>query len=140
MSDATMMTIKPRMSEKAFAASKELNTYVFVVPKSANKITVAAAVEAQFGVTVETVNISNTIGKPKRSYRRGGRPLLGKNRDIKKAYVRLKAGDQIPIFAAVEEEEAKAEKTAVTLKKAADKKAKKDSKEDAKAASKKDAK
>ncbi|MEO8784866.1 MAG: 50S ribosomal protein L23 [Candidatus Saccharimonadales bacterium] len=136
MSDATAMTIKPRMSEKAYALSKEQGTYVFVVPKTANKVTVAAAVEAQFGVTVETVNISNTIGKPKRSYRRGGRPLVGKNVDIKKAYVRLKAGDSIAVFAAVDEEEAKAEKTADTLQKVADKKAKKDAKVDAKKESK----
>jgi large subunit ribosomal protein L23 len=128
MSDATAMTIKPRMSEKAYALSKERDTYVFVVPKTANKVTVAAAVEAQFGVSVVSVNVSNTTGKPKRSYRRGGRPLVGKNPDIKKAYVRLKDGDSIPVFAAVDEEEAKAEKTADTIKKAADKKAAKDAK------------
>lgn len=128
MSDATAMTLKPRMSEKAYALSKERNTYVFVVPKTANKVTVAAAVESQFGVTVEEVNINLVKGKPKRSYRRGGRPLLGKNVDLKKAYVRLKAGDQIPIFAALEEDEAKAEKTAAQLEKAAAKRAKKEAK------------
>ena len=125
---ATAMTLKPRMSEKAYGLSKERDTYVFVVPKSANKISVAAAVEAQFGVSVETVNIGITKGKPKRSYRRGGRPLVGKNVDIKKAYVRVKAGDLIPVFAAVDEEEAKAEKTTAQLKKASDKQAKKDAK------------
>ncbi|MEI7683032.1 MAG: 50S ribosomal protein L23 [Candidatus Saccharibacteria bacterium] len=116
------------MSEKAYGLSTDRNTYVFVVPGDSNKVTVAAAVTDQFKVTVEDVNINILKGKKKRSYRRGGRPILGHNRDLKKAYVRLKPGDVIPIFAAVEEEEAKAEKTAATLKKAADKKAKKDAK------------
>lgn len=123
------MALKPRMSEKAYATSQALNTYVFVVPKDANKVTVAEAVAEQFQVTVEEVNISVLKGKKKRSYRRGGRPTVGKTNDLKKAYVRVKAGDQIPIFAAMEEEEAKAEKTAATIKKAQDKKAAKDAKE-----------
>ncbi len=126
MSDA--MTLKPRMSEKAYALSTARNTYVFVVPDTANKVTIAAAVSEQFKVTVEEVNISILKGKKKRSYRRGGRPIVGRTSDIKKAYVRLKEGDAIPIFAAVEEEEAKAEKTAAAIKKASDKKAKKESK------------
>jgi len=128
MAGLTFMYLKPRMSEKAYGLSTDRNTYVFVVPGDSNKVTVAAAVTDQFKVTVEDVNINILKGKKKRSYRRGGRPILGHNRDLKKAYVRLKPGDVIPIFAAVEEEEAKAEKTAATLKKAADKKAKKDAK------------
>lgn len=128
MSDATAMALKPRMSEKAYAQSKERRTYVFVVPMTSNKVTVAAAVSSQFGVTVTDVNISITKGKPKRSYKRGGRPITGKNVDIKKAYVRVKDGDQIPVFAAIDEEEAKAEKTAEAIEKAAAKKAKKESK------------
>lgn len=123
------MALKPRMSEKAYALSAERNTYVFVVPKSANKMTVAQAVSEQFKVTVEEVNISVLKGKEKRSYKRGGRPVVGRDVDVKKAYVRLKSGDQIPIFAAIEEEEAKAEKTAATMKKAADKQAAKVKKE-----------
>jgi len=122
------MVLKPRMSEKAYALSTARNTYVFVVPHTANKVTVANAVQDQFKVTVEEVNISILKGKKKRSYRRGGRPIVGQDSDVKKAYVKLKAGDQIPVFAAIEEEEAQAEKTAAAVKKAADKKAKKESK------------
>lgn len=125
---AEMMALKPRMSEKAYGLTQDRNIYVFMVPLTANKVTVAAAVQEQFKVTVEEVNIAILKGKVKRSYRRGGRPLMGRDNDVKKAYVRLKAGDQIPIFAAVEEEEAKAEKTAAAVKKAVDKKAKKESK------------
>jgi large subunit ribosomal protein L23 len=129
---STPMALKPRMSEKAYATSQALNTYVFVVPDEANKVTVAAAVTEQFKVTVEEVNISILKGKKKRTYKRGGRPSVGKTVDLKKAYVRIKAGDSIPVFAAMEEEDAKAEKTAETLKKATEKKAAKDAKKEAK--------
>ena len=128
MADLTFMPLKPRMSEKAYGLSTDRNTYVFVVPGDANKVTVAAAVTDQFKVTVEDVNISILKGKKKRSYRRGGRPIVGRTTDLKKAYVRLKAGDAIPVFAAVEEEEAKAEKTTAAIKKAQDKKAKRGAK------------
>lgn len=121
----TSMTLKPRMSEKAYGLSKTRQTYVFAVPDDANKLTVAAAVEAQFKVTVETVNIAIQKGKAKRTYRRGGRPLIGKDNDVKKAYVRLKEGDVIPVFAAIDEEEAKAEKAAAKAEKAAKKAEKK---------------
>ena len=129
---STPMALKPRMSEKAYASSQALNTYVFVVPNDANKVTVAAAIAEQFKVTVEKVTISNLKGKKKRTYKRGGRPSVGATVDLKKAYVRIKEGDSIPVFAAMEEEDAKAEKTAETLKKATDKKAAKDAKKEAK--------
>ena len=97
------MALKPRISEKTYGLSQTRNTYVFVVPTDANKVTVAQAVAAQFNVTVEDVNIMKVKGKVKRSYRKGGRPGVGQRADIKKAYVRLKAGDEIPVFAAMEE-------------------------------------
>ncbi len=118
------MPLKPRMSEKSFGMSKT-GIYVFEVPKSANKMTIAEAVTDQFGVTVETVNIVVSKGKEKRTYKRGGRPIIGYDNDVKKAYVRLKEGAQIPVFAAIEEEEAQEQK-------AAEKAAKKASKEEKK--------
>lgn len=122
------MILKPRVSEKAYGLSQTRNTYTFVVPKSANKVTVAEAVAAQFDVTVEEVNIANISGKAKRTYQRGGRPTIGKDNDIKKAFVRLKEGDHIPVFAAIEEEEKQAEKAAEKAEKAAAKAAKKEAK------------
>jgi large subunit ribosomal protein L23 len=104
------ITLKPRMSEKTYALYGAENTFVFVVPSSANKLTVAQAVASQFGVTVEKVRIVIEKGKTKQSYQKRNRPVSGKRSDRKKAYVRLKAGDSIPIFAAIEEEEKKAKK------------------------------
>lgn len=79
------------------------NTYVFEVPGDANKVTVAEAVAVQFNVTVLEVNISNLKGKAKRSIRKGGRAMTGRDIDVKKAFVTLKDGDSIAIFAAEED-------------------------------------
>lgn len=101
------MVLKPRVSEKAYGHSQVLNTYVFEVPGDANKLTVADAVASQFDVTVEAVNILNVKGKTKRTIRKGGRASIGKRTDKKKAYVTLKDGDSIVIFAAEEEADTK---------------------------------
>jgi hypothetical protein len=78
---------------------------------------------------VTVVNVRTIIqkGKVKRLYR-NRRYETGKRSDVKKAYVTLKSGDAIPIFAAVEEQEEKAEKTAKTLEKAVEKQNKKEAK------------
>jgi len=100
----TQLTLKPRMSEKAYALSQTHNTYVFDVPGDANKHTVARAVAAQFDVTVTNVNIANVAGKAKRTVRKNGRAAQGRQNDTSKAYVTLKDGDTLPIFAALEQE------------------------------------
>lgn len=123
------LILRPRMSEKAYGASQAVNTFVFDVPKSANKHSVARAVSAQYDVTVEEVNIVVVKGKAKRTIRKGGRTVKGRQSDVKKAYVKLKAGDSLPIFAAVEEATQKQEKAAEIAEKAAAKRAKKADKE-----------
>lgn len=101
------MTIKPRISEKAYALSQTQNVYVMQVPADANKLTVANAISAQFDVTVTNVNINNAKGKTKRTVRKGGRSSFGKRPDVKKAYVTLKEGDSIAVFATDDDQEAK---------------------------------
>jgi large subunit ribosomal protein L23 len=109
------MALRPRISEKTYALSLARRTYVVEVPGSANKDTVAKAVAAQFGVTVETVNIIVVKGKAKRTVRKGGRPTMGRRSDVKKAYVTLKEGDKLPFFAEPEEDK-KAGKRAAAKK------------------------
>jgi len=104
------MIIKPRMSEKAYTLSQEDNTFVFEVPGSANKHTVKDAVQVQFDVTVTDVRIANKKGKTKRTLVKRSRPITGRQSDSKRAYVTLKQGDTIPVFAAVEEAEKEQEK------------------------------
>lgn len=109
--------LKPRMSEKAYAQSQN-NVYVFKVDKSLDKTSISRAVALQFDVTVVDVKTLVQKGKAKRTVRKGGRPVAGRESDFKKAYVTVKEGDVIPVFAAVEEAEAKAEKTAEKIEKA----------------------
>ena len=110
------MTLKPRVSEKAYGQSVASNVYVFQVPSDANKMTVAEAVTAQIGVTVTKVNVAAAKGKLKTTYRKRGGRTSGSRPDVKKAYVTLKSGDSIPIFAS--EEDKKADKKAEKSKKA----------------------
>ncbi len=111
------LVLRPRMSEKTYALSKEFNVYVFETPLSHNKHEIAKAVASQFEVTVTDVRVVVQKGKQKQSYRKRSRPVTGQRKTIKKAYVTLKSGDSIPVFAAIDEAEEKAEKAKVTAEK-----------------------
>jgi len=100
------LKVIPRMSEKSYAQS-QAGVYIFNVPVTATKQMVADAIAKQFSVEVVSVNVVLAKGKVKRSYRKGGAPVVGKRRNVKKAYVRLAEGNSIPVFAAVEAEENK---------------------------------
>jgi large subunit ribosomal protein L23 len=98
------LVLKPRISEKTYAQSESLNVYVFEAPKNATKHDIAAAVKAQYDVTVTNVRTATARGKNKRTYNKQSRRYItGRRADIRKAYVTLKEGDKLPIFAAVEE-------------------------------------
>lgn len=98
------LTLKPRISEKTYALSEALNVYVFEIPEGTSKQAVASAVAKQYEVSVVSVRTSHLPGKSTRSYRRGGRVVnRGQRSGIRKAFVTLKEGDKLPIFAAVEE-------------------------------------
>lgn len=88
----------PRISEKSYAQS-QAGTYIFVVPNNANKASIISAITAQYGVKVVDVRTVVAKGKVKRSYRKGGSPVIGRRNDVKKAYVRLAEGDTIAMFA-----------------------------------------
>ena len=76
--------LRPVLTEKAYDGMAD-KRYVFEVAISANKIEIKQAVEAAFGVKVESVNTLRTLGKLKRQGRYSGRTP-----EIKKAYVTLK--------------------------------------------------
>ena len=92
------ISLIPRLSEKAFDLSQKTNTFTFQVPKNASKAAIASAVESQFSVKVAAVHVINQKGKAKRTVRKGGRPVPGRNSDMKKAYVSLVKGDTLPFF------------------------------------------
>ena len=107
------LAIKPRISEKAYGLSRSLNVYVFDVPAQANKLTVAKAVEAQYGVNVTAVRIVNIKGKAKRSIIKGrATNIQGSQPAVSKAYVSVQAGQTLPFFAVEEEAEKEAAKEA----------------------------
>lgn len=128
------VVLQPRLSEKTYGLSSTKNqVYVFDIAKSLNKHSVAKAVETQFGVSVKSVNILNQKGKAKRTIAKQGRKVYsGHEADSKKAYVTLKAGDSLPFFEAIEEEEAKSEATQAKMEKAMEKQEAKESKVEAK--------
>lgn len=102
------LTLGPRISEKGYGLSERDNTYIFNVSKDANKFDVSQAVTVQFDVSVLKVRIAGVPGKSMRSYRQRGRRSINSRRsDVRKAYVTLKPGDKLPIYAAVEAETAK---------------------------------
>ena len=80
---------RPLITEKSTELRDEKNVIAFEVAKSANKIQVKRAVEAQFKVRVAEVRIANVHGK----VRRQGR-FVGRRPDWKKAYVRLVEGER----------------------------------------------
>ena len=82
---------KPIITEKATMAS-EAGAVVFEVAIDSNKPQIKEAVEALFGVKVRAVNTTITKGKTKRF-----RGMMGRRKDVKKAYVTLEDGNTIDV-------------------------------------------
>ena len=84
--------IRPVISEKSYEQI-QANQYTFRVHKDAHKTQIRQAVEQQFDVKVERVNVVKVQAKPKRrGMFRGTKP------GWKKAIVQLRQGDSIEIF------------------------------------------
>ncbi|QQG45024.1 MAG: 50S ribosomal protein L23 [Candidatus Sungiibacteriota bacterium] len=83
--------VAPHITEKSTALSK-YNKYIFKVTLRANKILTKQAVEAKYGVRVESVRVLNTSGKE----RRRGR-IIGHKPGFKKAVVTLAEGYNIEL-------------------------------------------
>jgi len=81
----------PIITEKTTMAS-ENGAVVFEVAIDSNKPTIKEAVESLFDVKVRAVNTTITKGKSKRF-----RGMLGKRKDVKKAYVTLEEGNTIDV-------------------------------------------
>jgi len=88
-----MVIRRPLITEKSTLQREQSNLLTFEVDPNANKIDVKRAVEELFKVKVAEVRLSNVRGKFKRLGRN-----VGKRRDWRKAYVRLKAGEKAPDF------------------------------------------
>jgi large subunit ribosomal protein L23 len=85
--------LAPVVSEKSYEQIETDHKYSFRVHSDAHKTQVRQAVEELFDVHVEAVNIVQVRSKPKRrGMSRGRRP------GWKKAIVKIRAGESIPIF------------------------------------------
>ncbi|MBS1235914.1 MAG: ribosomal protein [Proteobacteria bacterium] len=88
--------LAPHVSEKSTRVAEKNSQIVFRVRRDASKPVIKQAVEKMFNVQVESVTVTNVKGKEKKF---GKTP--GRRSDWKKAYVRLKPGQDIN-FAGVE--------------------------------------
>lgn len=88
-----MLHLIPKVSEKSYGLAQN-GTYVFMVPRTANKAEIARAVEAEFGdVKVKDVRLVVVKGKAVRAYRgKRQNPGVAVRTDRKKAYVTLSEG------------------------------------------------
>lgn len=92
--NANQIIRRPLVTEKSTILREAgANVIAFEVAPEANKIQVKSAVEELFKVKVAEVRLFNVRGKMKRMGRH-----VGKRRDWRKAYVRLKEGEKAPDF------------------------------------------
>jgi large subunit ribosomal protein L23 len=88
------------LSEKAYTLS-EKNVYVLKVALKASKLQIREAVESVFGVNVISVNTSITRGKiVKKARSKKSGAMEVKLPNFKKAFVRIKEGQKMPVLAA----------------------------------------
>jgi len=88
---------KPHITEKMTEQGEDLNKYGFIVDRNANKIQIRNAIEEMYGVTVESVNTMNYLGKQRMRYTQAG-IIRGKEKNFKKAIVTLAEGDSIDFY------------------------------------------
>lgn len=84
----------PLISEKATYVADKNEQVIFRVIADATKPEIKAAVEKLFNVQVESVQVLNVKGKTKVRGRQ-----IGQRKDWKKAFVCLKAGQEINLVA-----------------------------------------
>ena len=87
--------LAPHVTEKAALLAENSEQYVFKVVPTATKPEVKEAVEELFGVKVQSVNMINIKGK-----RKVFRGRKGQRNGVRKAIVRLVAGQEIDFAAA----------------------------------------
>ncbi|MGQ0828649.1 MAG: 50S ribosomal protein L23 [Bacteroidota bacterium] len=92
--------IKPVITEKMTAQGEKHNRFGFVVDATANKVQIKNAVEKLYGVSVESVNTQNYIGKVKSRNTTKGL-AIGRVNKHKKAVVTLKQGETIDFYASI---------------------------------------
>ena len=97
MKDPHKIILMPVITEKSTMLKETNREVCFEVDPRANKSEIKKAVEQLFKVKVESVRIMNKRGKTRRMGRN-----VGKKKDWKKSYIKLKEGEKmIEYFEAV---------------------------------------
>jgi len=95
--DPYKIILRPVITEKSTLLKDRYREVCFEVDPRANKAEIKQAVEKLFKTKVERVRVQNKRGKMRRMGRN-----VGKKKDWKKAYVKLKEGEKmIEYFEAV---------------------------------------
>ena len=96
MSDSGLYNVilAPHVSEKTTQMADQSGQVVFRVAIDATKPQIRRAVEKMFSVEVESVQVVRQKGKKKNFGR-----IAGRRKDWKKAYIRLKQGQDIDFVA-----------------------------------------
>ncbi len=92
---AYQILLKPLITEKLSSLAEE-GKYAFVVDSKANKVEIAKAIKAIYGIWPEKVNVMNYQGKRVRFGR-----VFGRRRNWKKAIITLPKGKTIDIYKGV---------------------------------------
>ena len=85
-----LVLVAPIVSEKATMIADKTNAVTFKVLQDATKYEIKAAVQLMFKVDVQSVAVLNIKGKTKRFGK-----SMGRRDNIRKAYVTLKAGQEL---------------------------------------------
>lgn len=85
--------LSPVVSEKSVGLTEQSQQYCFKVRPDVTKLEIRKAVEQLFDVNVLAVRVANMKGKRKRSGR-----SIGKRSDWKKAYIRVREGQEINLM------------------------------------------
>lgn len=99
------LILRPLINEKSMKLIKS-DFYTFLVNKDATKNVVSKVVKAKYKVDVQQVRIINVAGKTKAQRTRKG---YFTTPDIKKAIVKVKKGQKIPVFEASDAKEEEVE-------------------------------
>lgn len=89
--------LKPIVTEKMTTQGEDFNRYGFIVDTRANKLQIKTAVEEMYGVSVESVNTMNYLGKKKSRNTKSG-VIEGRVKTFKKAIVTLTDGEKIDFY------------------------------------------
>ncbi|MCR4950565.1 MAG: 50S ribosomal protein L23 [Solobacterium sp.] len=93
MMSARDIIIRPIVTEKSMKLNDTDNKITFEVAKGSNKTAIAQAIEEIYGIKPVKVNVVNVRPKTKRMGR-----YVGKTNAVRKAIVKLPAGQDISLF------------------------------------------